>query len=189
MNRQDSDRPPRTAPGVADRDPGIELRETVGRGAGVFATRAFRVGELVLTGVIEADLEGNDSHASQISRNRFVRHGGLVPKVNHSCDPRCGIGLNATGAHDVLARVPITTGQEITLDYAMRNYVIEHFPARCGCGTALCRGRITGWKDLPAARRSAYRGYVAPYLLDMVASDAPHPTASETVGPDRSASM
>lgn len=145
---------------------GVELRETADKGTGVFTTRSFRPGELLLAGVIEAELDGNDAHASQIGRKRFVRHGGLMPKVNHSCDPNSGIGLNASGAHDLFARFSVLTGQEITFDYAMRNHTIEHFPGFCQCGTALCRGRITGWKDLPADRRAAYRGYIAPYLLD-----------------------
>ncbi|MFZ3499301.1 SET domain-containing protein-lysine N-methyltransferase [Streptomyces sp. 5.8] len=166
MNREDSAAPLPAALAAAVRGPGAELRESVGKGAGVFATRPFRAGELVLAGVIVAELDRNDAHASQISWNRFVRHGGLVPKVNHSCDPNCGIGLNASGAHDLLARLPIATGQEINFDYAMRNYTIEHFPARCRCGTLLCRGRITGWKDLPSDRRDAYRDFAAPYLLD-----------------------
>ncbi|WP_405930142.1 SET domain-containing protein-lysine N-methyltransferase [Streptomyces sp. NBC_00827] len=166
VNREDFVVPVRTALGAAVRDPGAELRESMGKGAGVFATRSFRAGEVVLAGVIEAELDRNDAHASQIGRHRFVRHGGLVPKVNHSCVPNCGIVLNASGAHDLLARIAIMIGQEITFDYAMRNYTIEHFPARCRCGTALCRGRITGWKDLPSDRRDAYRGFVAPYLLE-----------------------
>ncbi|MGW6461997.1 SET domain-containing protein-lysine N-methyltransferase [Streptomyces sp. NPDC055078] len=171
MKREYAAVPPPTVTGAAVRDSGAELREAAGKGAGVFATRPFRAGELVLAGVIESELGGNDSHASQISRTRFVRHGGLVPRVNHSCDPRCGIGLNASGAHDLFARFPIATGQEITFDYAMRNYTIEHFPARCRCGTSRCRGRITGWRDLPSDRRDDYRGFVAPYLLDHPADD------------------
>ncbi|GAA2256155.1 hypothetical protein GCM10010232_52080 [Streptomyces amakusaensis] len=155
-----------TSTPTAVRRPGAELRESAGKGAGVFAVRSFRTGETVLTGVVEAELGRNDSHASQVGWDRFVRHGGLVPKVNHSCDPVCGIGLNPAGAHDLVARRPIRSGQEITFDYAMRNFSIEHFPAHCRCGTVLCRGRITGWKDLPADRRAAYRGSVAPYLLD-----------------------
>lgn len=165
MKREVFPSPSPAALGTMVPGPGVELRESAGKGAGVFATRPFRAGELVLAGVIEAELDRNDAHASQISWNRFVRHGGLVPKVNHSCDPNCGIGLNTSGAHDLLARLPIATGEEITFDYAMRNYTIEHFPDRCQCGTLRCRGRITGWKDLPSERRDAYRGYVAPYLL------------------------
>ncbi|MBV9022979.1 MAG: SET domain-containing protein [Streptomycetaceae bacterium] len=146
---------------------GVGLRNAADRGEGVFATRSFLGGELVLVGVIEAELDHNDAHASQIDEGRFVRHGGLMPKVNHSCDPNCGIRLNVSGAHDLVSRFPIAAGQEITFDYAMRNYTIKHFPARCQCRTPRCRGRITGWKDLPSDRKAAYQGFVAPYLLDL----------------------
>jgi SET domain len=57
------------------------------------------------------------------------RHGGLGPKVNHSCDPNCGVRLNDGQAFDFVARQPIAAGQELTFDYAMRNFTIDHFPA------------------------------------------------------------
>ena len=63
---------------------------------------------------------------------------------------------------DFVARQPITAGQEITFDYAMRNYTVEHFAAHCQCGSPGCRDRITGWKDLPSGRKADYRGFVAP---------------------------
>ena len=106
-----------------------------------------------MVGVIEAELDHNHSHASQLSEKRFVLHGGLIAKVNHSCEPNCGIHLNASGAHDFVARQPITAGQEITFDYAMRNYTVEHFAAHCQCGSPRCRDRITGWKDLPPSAK------------------------------------
>jgi len=142
-------------------DDGFELRATPGKGEGVFATRSFRTGETVMVGVIDRELDHNDAHASQISADRFVLHGGLIAKVNHSCEPNCGIRLNPSGAHDFVARRPIT------FDYAMRNYSIEYFAAHCLCGSTRCRDRITGWKDLPAPRKADYRGYVAPYLTDL----------------------
>jgi hypothetical protein len=49
----------------------------------------------------------------------------------------------------------------------MRNFTIDHFPAVCLCGAARCRGSITGWKDLPAARKADYGELVAPYLRMM----------------------
>lgn len=94
-------------------------------------------------------------------------HGGFIPKVNHSCEPNCGIRPNASGAHDLIARKTIAPGEEITFDYAMRNYSVEFFPSHCRCGSRQCRDRITGWKDLPAQRKVDYRGFVAPYLLDI----------------------
>jgi hypothetical protein len=37
----------------------------------------------------------------------------------------------------------------------------------CLCGAARCRGSITGWKNLPAARKADYGELVAPYLRTM----------------------
>jgi hypothetical protein len=114
------------------------------------ATRPFAVGETVMVGFLVGELTGNDSHATQVGPGRWALHGGLGPKVNHSCDPNCGVRLN--------------DGQELTFDYAMRNFTIDHFPAVCLCGAARCRGSVTGWKDLPAARKAEYGELVAPYL-------------------------
>lgn len=147
---------------------GCELRPAGnGTGDGVFATRDFEVGETVVVGIIERRLQRNDSHATQISQTEFVLHAGFGPLVNHSCDPNCGVRVNDTGAFDIVARGRIVTGEEITFDYAMRNDAVEHFPARCRCGSAFCRGSVSGWKDLPEDRKRAYDGFVAPYLLEI----------------------
>ena len=122
---------------------GCELRRTEAKGVGVFATRPFRRGETVLVGEIARRLDANDAHASQVGPSEYVLLAGLGPKVNHSCDPNCGVRLNASGAHDLLARRDISTSEEITFDYAMRNYSIDHFPGRCRCGASNCRGSVT----------------------------------------------
>jgi uncharacterized protein len=59
----------------------------------------------------------------------------MGPKVNHSCSPNCGVRLNDSGACDFVAREPIEAGEQITFDYAMRNYSVEHFPGGCLCGS------------------------------------------------------
>lgn len=146
---------------------GYELRTNVhGKGDGVFATRNFSIGDTVILGVIESRLECNDSHATQVSLTEFVRHADMGPKANHSCGPNCGMRINDTGAFDFIARKTIVKGDEITFDYAMRNYSIEYFPNRCLCGSEQCRGHITGWKNLPDERKKEYEGLVAPYLLE-----------------------
>jgi len=94
-------------------------------------------------------------------------------KVNHSCGPNCGIRVNETGAHDFVAFRDIRAGEELTFDYAMRNYSVDHFPPRCMCGAPQCRGKITGYKSLPEETPKAYEGFVAPYLLEI---DAGEPT-------------
>lgn len=153
-----------------------ELRITEGKGEGVFATRSFRVGELVVEGVIECRLSENTPHASQVGLSEFVLLGGLGPKVNHSCDSNCGVRVNDSGAYDLIARRDIVPAEEVTFDYAMRNYSIEHFPAQCLCGSKICRGSVTGWKGLPEERKAAYAGLVAPYLVEL---EAQRPVAAK----------
>lgn len=75
--------------------------------------------------------------------------------------------LNAGQAFDYVARRSIAAGQEVTFDYAMRNYTIDHFLDACLCGAAACRGTVTGWNDLPHARRNDYGALVAPYVRAM----------------------
>jgi hypothetical protein len=157
--------PERGASTQVPEEEGVELRRTAdGKGDGVMATRPFAVGETVMVGFLVGGLTGNDSHATQVGPGRWALHGGLGPKVNHSCDPNCGVRLNDGQAFDFVARQPIGAGQELTFDYAMRNFTIDHFPAVCLCGAAGCRGSVTGWKDLPAARKADYGELVAPYL-------------------------
>lgn len=146
---------------------GFELRKSSEKGEGVFATKSFKAGEIVMVGVIKEALSGNHSHASQIGENEYVLHAGLITKVNHSCNPNCGIRVNEMGAHNFVARQNICINEEITFDYAMRNYGVDYFPKQCMCGSEKCRGRITGWKDLPSENKKEYEGFVAPYLLGL----------------------
>lgn len=150
---------------------GYELRSTPEKGEGIFATQSFRTGDTVMIGVIKEVLDDNHSHASQIGEHEYVLHDGLINKVNHSCDPNCGVRVNETGAHDFVAIRNSRVGEEMTFDYAMRNYGVDYFPKQCKCGAKGCRGQITGWKDLPEDRKKVYEGYAAPYLL---ALDAKH---------------
>jgi hypothetical protein len=146
---------------------GCELRTAIdGRDDGVFATRDFATGETVMVGVPGRPAPANHSHANQVSLDAWEFEDGLPPKVNHSCDPNCGVRVSPVCGFDFVAMRPIAAGEEITFDYAMRNHVIEHFPDRCLCGAENCRGAITGWRDLPAERKAAYGDLVAPYLLE-----------------------
>ncbi|MEL7048767.1 MAG: SET domain-containing protein-lysine N-methyltransferase [Pseudomonadota bacterium] len=146
---------------------GIELQSTTEKGDGVFTTRQFKAGETVMVGVIETRLSENHSHASQVGEHQYVFHAGLISKFNHSCEPNCGIRVNASGGHDFIAMRDIKPNEEATFDYAMRNLGVDHFPGDCTCGEKACRGSITGWRDLPQARKDQYLGFVAPYLLEL----------------------
>src|ERR1035441_3552094 len=106
---------------------GVTLRCTAdGTGDGVLTTRSFAAGGTVMVGFLVGSLKENESHATQVGPDRWARHGGLGPKVNHSCDPNCGVRLNDEQAFDVVARQQIHAGQEVTFDYAIRNRSEEH---------------------------------------------------------------
>jgi hypothetical protein len=146
---------------------GYELRAGA-TGQGVFATRDFAAGEIVMVCVAAGPADGNDVHANQVGATAWVHEEGLAPMLNHSCDPNCGVRLAGDGDdYELRARRPIAAGEEITFDYAMRNHVVEHVSSACLCGTTACRGTITGWRDLPADRKAAYGDLVAPYLLEL----------------------
>jgi len=141
------------------------VRETGRRGWGVFASRLFVSDEVVIHGSPLRIVEANDSHAVQVGRGRFGYEEGIGSFVNHSCDPNCLVQPSGDARIDLVARGTIQAGEEVTLDYATRNYVIEFFPPLCLCGSQRCRGRVTGWKDLSDAWRENYGDAVAPYLL------------------------
>ena len=146
---------------------GYRLGKTAQKGECMIATKSFEKEAVVMRGKIAKLLGGNHSHASQMGENTWAVHEGIIHKINHSCAPNCGIRLNETGAHDIIAIKNIKKGEELTLDYAMRNYQIDHFPEQCKCGADECRTRITGWKDLPQSLKDSYAPWAAPYLLEL----------------------
>jgi hypothetical protein len=144
----------------------IELRMTEEKGDGVYSNVQFFEGNTVLVGIIVRGLKSSDSRAYEVSKNRFVLLAGLFPKVNHSCDPNCGVRVNPESALDLVARKNIYDDDEITIDYSMTNMQLENFPEKCLCGTALCRKEITGWIGLPDSTKKTYKGLVSPCVME-----------------------
>lgn len=150
--------------------PGLVVADSVVSGRGLVTTQRIEAGETVMewggTPYTRADLEAGRVPAG--SSYSFVDEDLLlaVPDddldyfVNHSCDP----GVWMSGELTVVARRTLEPGDEITGDYALwegdPDYVLEP----CRCGSATCRGRVTGddWR-LPDVQR-AYDGHFLPYL-------------------------
>jgi hypothetical protein len=151
-------------------DPRLEKGTSPIHGAGIFTTAAIQAGErLLIPGGIVFTLEewGAGSvpldpakvyNESRIDEHYFLANPideDLLYFFNHSCDP------NLWG--DV-ARRDIVAGEELTTDYGLEmadeNYLLEP----CRCGTALCRGRVTGndW-NLPELQQR-YRGHFPPFI-------------------------
>jgi hypothetical protein len=84
---------------------------------------------------------------------------GPTTKGNHSCDPSMWLADSLT----VVARRPITAGDEATIDYALLT-VEPTWSMVCKCGSALCRELVTGedWR-LPGLR-ARYEGHWSPFI-------------------------
>ncbi len=156
-------------------NPRLELRPSATHGTGLFATDLIREGEVVMiwggTLYSRADLEaGNvpgDTSYSFIEEDVLMAApgDGMDYFVNHSCDPSVWMADTTT----VVARRAILQGEEITGDYAVWESNPAYVVDPCRCGSALCRGRLTGddWK-LPELQ-ARYRGHFLPYIAQRIA--------------------
>lgn len=90
---------------------------------------------------------------------------GVGQKINHSCDPNCGIQCDEDLIHKYVACKEIEKDDELTYDYAMGNYEVNSFPD-CQCGANNCRKVIKGYKNLGEERKKDYEGFIAPYLVE-----------------------
>lgn len=65
--------------------------------------------------------------------------------LNHSCAGN--VGFNELG--EVVALRAVPPGEELTYDYALCDVTIDPLIEHCSCGSADCRGRISGldWRD------------------------------------------
>ncbi len=151
--------------------PKVEARACLDKGGfGLYAREPIAEGELITFWggrvVTEAQLddlpEYVTTHGIQVDEELY-----LVPVLdddpadyfNHSCDPNAGLGSPMS----LVAMRPIAVDEEICFDYAMSDSS-DYDEFTCGCGTAACRGKITGhdWK-LPELQKR-YKGFFSPYL-------------------------
>jgi hypothetical protein len=163
------------APGVADltwRSPKTEVRGSPIEGRGLFANAAIARGEIVAVkgGYVLADqdwrtLEKELGPADiQIAENLFIaplrqdeREGAML-FTNHSCDPNIAI----QGQIVFVAMRDIASGEELTHDWATTDdgdYAME-----CRCGSAACRGTITGKDWMNPRLQEKYQGWFCWFL-------------------------
>lgn len=81
---------------------------------------------------------------------------------NHSCDPNCGMHGEVT----FIAIRDILPNEELTVDYAFIDN--EEYCFNCTCGSARCRGKITGFDWKIKELQDQYYPYFAQYLKDKI---------------------
>ena len=151
--------------------PKIGIRETSGKGKGMFAAEKIQAGEtLVIFGGEYTDAKGAKQAKSlgklvmQWDDNLFSvedRGDSQGYFINHSCDPNIWM----KDAFTITAMRPVNIGEEITADYAAweadENYISKW---ECICGSINCRKKITGkdWKS--PALQERYKNHFSPLI-------------------------
>jgi hypothetical protein len=106
-------------------------------------------------------------HSVQIDDDRHLDLDPPLRYLNHSCEPNGGLLIRRGQAQiELYALRPLQAGEEVTVDYATFEYETAFMPRHCLCGAASCRGRVTGFKDLPPDKVAAYGVYIAEYLRE-----------------------
>ena len=114
----------------------IVVKETKGKGKGVFAARDFKKGEIVLIWHPKAKLsleemrklpEDEQIHTTYVGNGMYYVMGEPDRYVNHSCDPNTYVNDDK----DIALR-DIKEGEEITSDYAVNS--IDDWEMECKCG-------------------------------------------------------
>lgn len=161
----------------------------VPRGRAVFAVSTIEAGELV--GVWSGRIVGASaleglpddirSHTVQVEEGLYLASlsSNEPPDfVNHSCEPNVGL----RGQIALVAMRLILPGEQVTMDYAMCDgSPYDEF--ECSCGSALCRGEVSGddWRNPDLWTR--YAGYFSPYLQRRIDALRRRKTAPEFAKP------
>lgn len=145
----------------------VEVRVSGVEGRGVYAARALPAGAFVapLTGTLVpshvAEAPGYARMALQIDDDWWLEELGFADDfINHSCEPN----LRFSAAGDALeAARDIRAGEELFFDYATSLYD-GGWRVACRCGSAHCRGFITGFEDLAPELRQKLLASCLPYI-------------------------
>ncbi len=147
----------------------VRNRDVAG-GYAVFARSVIEPGELVgvwsgrvvATDALDTLPEAIRHHTVQIEEDLFLASTSENEPpdfINHACEPNAGLD----GQIAIVALRRILPGEEVTIDYAMCDgSPYDEFD--CACGSAICRGKVTGndWRNPVLWKR--YAGHFSPYL-------------------------
>jgi hypothetical protein len=162
--------------------PAVEVRPSPIAGLGLFAMAAITTGTIV--GRVGGQLVSGQrlrellAAAASDPRQPYIDtisvaedlHLVLPPRRdngygNHSCDPN----LWWVSAYELAARAAIAPGDELTNDYGTSS-AEPGFAMDCRCGSAFCRGVITGSDWRRQDLRDRYGAHWVPVLLARIRS-------------------
>ena len=163
-------------------NPKLELRNSGGGTyRGICVKENVRFGELLaisgghVMSVIEEPIfsDGTKDLAIMINED-FVIGSKYESEIedtdffNHSCNPNAGI----KGQVFLVAMRDIEADEEVTFDYAMviceSSGKLEGYEFNCLCGSANCRGKVTGKDWMIPELQMRYDGFFSWYLQEKI---------------------
>jgi len=141
----------------------LEISSTADRGRGLFASKPFQVGDLVMSATARSISASRDSHSVQTGWDTHATMDLPARFINHSCHANVGVRDNDKGAFAFFAVEEIDEGGELLLDYETFEYEIGSMDA-CLCGTERCRKTLPGFKESGETIKNLYGEHIANYL-------------------------
>jgi SET domain-containing protein len=159
------------------RSPKTEVRESPIHGRGLFATADIKKDETVAVkgghivtraqlgeitprlGPVEIQID-SDLYIAPVTQEE--REGSMLYS-NHSCDANLGM----RGEITFVAMRDIRAGEELTHDWATTDD--DDYSVKCKCGSANCRGTLTGKDWQRPELQARYAGYFSAYLAEKIA--------------------
>jgi hypothetical protein len=142
----------------------VVVAESKIHGLGVFATRAFVEGEIILPiddsrivddkHPLRPELGEQSYHCDYLAGGKVVLMRSPERHINSCCDPNTYV-KTINGIRHVVARRPIKSGEEITCDYIIDCH--GGIVWQCSCGSSRCRGTIvSSFFELPVEWQLEY---------------------------------
>jgi SET domain-containing protein len=164
------------------RSPKTEVRQSPIHGKGLFAKSALAAGDIVavkgghiLTSREWASLEAQLGEAQiQVSEDLFIaparqeQRDGCMLYINHCCEPNVAI----QGQIVFVAMRDIAPGEELTHDWATTDDL--DYVMTCNCGSASCRGTITGKDWMKKNLQEKYKGWFCWFIQKKIDALASH---------------
>lgn len=107
----------------------------------------------------------------QIGVDQYISLENPYNLINHSCDPNSAI----VRVNELIAVKSIVKGEEISYDYSSVEwtpqeyppYYGNHWPLKCNCGSASCRGMVGCFPYLPKELKAKYlaRGIIQDHII------------------------
>ncbi len=160
------------------RSPKTEVRESPIHGRGLFAIADIDKGDVVVVkgghiisraqlreitpqlGPVEIQI-GDDLFIAPVTPEE--RESSMLYS-NHSCESNLGL----RGEITFIALRDISAGEELTHDWALTDD--DDYSVECHCGTARCRGTLTGKDWQLSDLQQRYAGYFSAYLAKKISA-------------------